>query len=95
MTVRASVYWQRPEGDWFVHLQDRWGLQQGWLGLARGQDLRWHVALEPRAQAAQLGLQWRGWCLQAGADRLDGAAHVRQLNLAYQWGEGRCLSMGG
>jgi hypothetical protein len=90
VTVRADLIWQRPEGDWFVQLQHRWGLQQTWLGWAGGQAWRWRVALEPQARAASVGVQWQGWCLQAAADRLDGGAHVRQLALAYQWGAQGC-----
>jgi hypothetical protein len=90
VTVRADLVWQRPEGDWFVHLQRRWGLQQAWVGWSGGQDWRWRVAVEPRAAAASVGLQWRGWCVQAAADRFDGSAHVRQLGVAYQWGGMGC-----
>lgn len=84
-TVEAQATWRRAEGDWSVRLHRRWGLQQAWVGWQAPGTWRWQVAVEPRWSAVQLGLDVHGLSVRAMADRVDQAAHVRAVNVAYTW----------
>lgn len=84
-TVEAQATWHRPEGDWSLRLNRRWGLQQAWLGWQSLGDVRWQAAIEPRFAAVQLGVAWAGLRASVMADRLDDAAHVRSVALSYVW----------
>lgn len=85
ITVRAGVVWHRPEGDWSVNLNERWGLRQTWLGWQSPGAVRWSAAVEPRFGAVQLGMTWSGFQASLMADRLDRSAHVRAVQLTYVW----------
>lgn len=85
VTVRAAAVWHRPEGDWSLRLNHRWGLQQRWLGWQGVGPVRWSAAVEPRFGALELGAEWRGWSAGFMLDRLDRAAQVRVLKVGYAW----------
>jgi len=84
-TVDVTALWHAGPGTAMVNLNRRWGLQQAWLGWRSLGTWRWQAAVEPWAQAWQVGLDAGGFSARFQTDRLDQAAHVRSWSLGYTW----------